>query len=78
VSSSRAGDTRACRARNDPFGLGRQADFVAARGPDDERNSSENGITEDAMMKVQIGTLCAKFYVEQLRELLRTAAHRGM
>jgi hypothetical protein len=42
------------------------------------RNSPENGFTDDAMMKVQIGTLCAKFYVEQLRELPQTAPHRGM
>jgi hypothetical protein len=45
---------------------------------DDERNSPENGITEEAMMKIQVGTLCAKFYVEQLRELPQTVAHRGM
>jgi homoserine O-acetyltransferase len=61
---------------------------------DDERNPPETGITADAMKKVKNGTLYliptsaetsghlttgnAKFYVEQLRELLQTAPHRGM
>jgi homoserine O-acetyltransferase len=71
-----------------------QATVLAINSADDERNPPETGTTADAMKKVKNGTLYlipasaetsghlttgnAKFYVEQLRELLQTAPHRGM
>jgi homoserine O-acetyltransferase len=71
-----------------------QATVLTINSADDERNPPETGITADAMKKVKNGTLYliptsaetsghlttgnAKFYVEQLRELLQTAPHRGM
>jgi homoserine O-acetyltransferase/O-succinyltransferase len=71
-----------------------QATVLAINSADDERNPPETGITAEAMKQVKNGTLYlipasvetsghlttgnAKFYVEQLRELLQTASHRGM
>jgi homoserine O-acetyltransferase/O-succinyltransferase len=71
-----------------------QAAVLAINSADDERNPPETGITAEAMKKVKNGKLYlipasaetsgrlttgnAKFYVEQLRELLQTAPHRGM
>lgn len=61
---------------------------------DDERNPPETGVTEAAMKSVKDGRLFvipastqtsghsttanAKFYIQQLQELLRTAPQRGM
>jgi homoserine O-acetyltransferase/O-succinyltransferase len=71
-----------------------QATVLAINSADDERNPPETGITAEAIKKVKNGTLYlipasaetsghlttgnAKFYAEQLRELLQTAPHRRM
>jgi homoserine O-acetyltransferase len=71
-----------------------QASVLAINSADDERNPPETGVTEAAMKQVKNGKLYlipasaqtsghsttgnAKFYAEQLRELLQTAPQRGM
>ena len=71
-----------------------QAMVLAINSADDERNPPETGITAEAMKRLKNGKLYlipasaqtsghlttsnAKFYVEQLRELLQAAPHRGM
>jgi homoserine O-acetyltransferase/O-succinyltransferase len=71
-----------------------QASVLAINAADDERNPPETGVTEAAMKSVKDGRLFvipastqtsghsttanAKFYVQQLQELLRTAPQRGM
>jgi homoserine O-acetyltransferase/O-succinyltransferase len=70
-----------------------QAALLAINSADDERNPPETGITERELKRVRNGRLylipaskdtrghattgMAKFYVEQLRELLHTAPKRG-
>jgi len=69
-----------------------QAVVLAINSADDERNPPETGITAEAMKRLKNGKLYlipasaqtsghlttsnAKFYVEQLRELLQAAPHR--
>jgi homoserine O-acetyltransferase len=71
-----------------------QAAVLAINSADDERNPPETGITTDAMKRVKNGQLYlipasdqtsghlttgnAKFYKQQLEELLRTAPRRSM
>lgn len=68
--------------------------MLAINSADDERNPPETGITAEAMKKVKNGALYlipataetsghlttgnARFYVEQLRELLQATPHHGM
>ena len=71
-----------------------EATVLAINAADDERNPPETGVMEQAMKKVKHGriylipaspetrghgtTANAKFYKEQLRDLLATAPHRAM
>jgi homoserine O-acetyltransferase len=71
-----------------------QATLLAINAADDERNPPETGLTEQAMKRVKNGRLYlipaseqtsghsttgnAKFYAQQLRELLQTAPQRAM
>ena len=71
-----------------------EASVLAINSTDDERNPPESGLEEAALKRVKNGKLYliaeseetsghlttanAKFYVEQLRELLQTVPHRGM
>jgi homoserine O-acetyltransferase/O-succinyltransferase len=71
-----------------------QASVLAINSADDERNPPETGVTEAAMKQVKNGKLYlipasaqtsghsttgnAKFYVQQLQDLLQTAPQRGM
>jgi homoserine O-acetyltransferase/O-succinyltransferase len=71
-----------------------QASVLAINSADDERNPPETGVTEAAIKQVRNGKLYlipastqtsghsttgnAKFYAEQLRDLLQTAPQRGM
>ena len=71
-----------------------EATLLAINSADDERNPPETGVTESAIKRVENGRLylipasddtrghgttgSAKFYANQLRELLLTAPHRAM
>jgi homoserine O-acetyltransferase/O-succinyltransferase len=70
------------------------ATVLAINAADDERNPPETGVTQEAMKRIRNGRLYlipastetrghsttgnAKFYVEQLRELLQSAPQRAM
>jgi homoserine O-acetyltransferase/O-succinyltransferase len=71
-----------------------EASVLAVNSADDERNPPESGLEEAALKRVKNGKLylipaseetrghlttgMAKFYAQQLRDLLRTAPQRGM
>jgi homoserine O-acetyltransferase len=71
-----------------------EATVLAINAADDERNPPETGVTAEAMKRVKHGSLYlipassetrghlttanAKFYAEQLRQLLQSAPQRGM
>ncbi len=71
-----------------------EASLLLINSADDERNPPETGITDAAMKKVKNGKLYlipasndtrghgttgnAKFYVEELRQLLQTAPQKTM
>jgi homoserine O-acetyltransferase/O-succinyltransferase len=71
-----------------------QATLLAINAADDERNPPETGVTEAAIKRIKNGRLYlipastdtrghlttgnAKFYTEQLRELLQTAPQHAM
>jgi homoserine O-acetyltransferase len=68
--------------------------LLAINAADDERNPPETGVTDEAIKRIRNGRLylipassetrghsttgSAKFYVEQLKELLQTAPQRAM
>ncbi len=71
-----------------------EATVLAINAADDERNPPETGVTAEAMKRIKHGSLYlipassetrghlttgnAKFYAEQLRQLLQSAPQRGM
>ena len=71
-----------------------KATVLAVNAADDERNPPETGVTAEAMKRIKHGSLYlipassetrghlttgnAKFYAEQLRQLLQSAPQRGM